>query len=425
MASNPDIKANIEQIEKAVYGKDVRAAIARGLEICYDYTSGEAADEAAARANEAAARVEAITEESQEALDEINRAISNFGNVVKVSPTEPTEPQNKIWIQPNGDTEYKVATFAAYETLWRRMNEVESTYEQGHGGIISVSMDTSYLDNDEPLKRRYVVSYSDGTTGEFFVNDGPTGERGPVDTVTAVKPFFCKQTPSEFTGVPPIEFQDNMPDNLQSGDYLWTISRITYASDTSIYIYSLGRMGQNGQDGSGAVHSIAIGANGTPMVGNVQLPVDTSPTTNSGNLLTSGAIYTALQTLATNVKNSPVFTGTPTAPTPATSENSTRLATTAFVHSLIQESGGSSGGGGGNAVMTCREVTMNSTSLEVVIENVTSNTYCLFSGIQPGDFTSELAWETTDNGMLILTTAVAPATPVTFTVILLETSAGS
>lgn len=40
---------------------------------------------------------------------------------------------------------------------------------------------------------------------------------------------------------------------------------------------------------------------------------------------------------------SPSFTGSPTAPTPSTSTDSTRIATTAFVHSLLSSSGDSSG----------------------------------------------------------------------------------
>jgi hypothetical protein len=44
--------------------------------------------------------------------------------------------------------------------------------------------------------------------------------------------------------------------------------------------------------------------------------------------------------------NSPVFTGTPTAPTPTIGDDSSQIATTAFVTDAIAASGGGGGGGG-------------------------------------------------------------------------------
>ena len=76
MAVNPEITENVRQVRNATYGKDVREAIARGLEICYGFTSGETAMEAADRANAAAEVVEAITDESREALDDLEEAIT-------------------------------------------------------------------------------------------------------------------------------------------------------------------------------------------------------------------------------------------------------------------------------------------------------------------------------------------------------------
>ena len=55
--------------------------------------------------------------------------------------------------------------------------------------------------------------------------------------------------------------------------------------------------------------------------------------------MTLDSVITSIQTNKANV-NSPTFTGTPKAPTPSNSDNSTRLATTAYVRSYISSQGG-------------------------------------------------------------------------------------
>ena len=49
---------------------------------------------------------------------------------------------------------------------------------------------------------------------------------------------------------------------------------------------------------------------------------------------------------------SPVLTGTPTAPTPATADNSTKIATTAFVQAVVADLGG---GGRGSIVVSAEQ----------------------------------------------------------------------
>ena len=165
MATSQEIIDNVKKIRNAAYGKEVREAIAKGLEICYGYTSGEAADIAADRANRAAAAVEESISSAAAATESVQSALGNLDSIVQVSQTQPSAAQNKIWIQPQDETEYKVATFAAYEALWSRMNEVNTVYEQGHGGVVSITLDESYVDLSDLLKKRYVVAYSDGTSG--------------------------------------------------------------------------------------------------------------------------------------------------------------------------------------------------------------------------------------------------------------------
>ena len=50
---------------------------------------------------------------------------------------------------------------------------------------------------------------------------------------------------------------------------------------------------------------------------------------------------------------SPALTGTPTAPTPATADNSTKIATTAFVQAVVADLGG----GGGSIVVSAEQPT--------------------------------------------------------------------
>jgi hypothetical protein len=57
--------------------------------------------------------------------------------------------------------------------------------------------------------------------------------------------------------------------------------------------------------------------------------------------------------------NSPAFTGLPTAPAPANNSNSTQIATTAFVRTLIAEGGGGGGGGGASELNDLLDVSIN------------------------------------------------------------------
>ena len=69
------------------------------------------------------------------------------------------------------------------------------------------------------------------------------------------------------------------------------------------------------------------------------LTFDSTPTANSNNPVKSSGIKTALDAKAPLA--SPALTGNPTAPTQSTDNNSTRIATTAFVQNAISASGGS------------------------------------------------------------------------------------
>ena len=414
MAIDPEITRNVELVRNATYGKDVREAIARGLELCYGYTSGETADEAARRANAAAEAVEGLIDDSQQAVHDVQEALLDLDHIVEVSQDTPTYSTNKIWIQPQDNTEYKIASFAAYETLWSRMNEIDSTYQQGHGGVVSITLDDSYYDPTYGTRRKkYIVSYSDGYGDEFYILDGEKGDSGPVDQIVGTDIFYYKMKNSMFSPTPPTTGWSSSLPSLEEGDYLWTITRITYSSGAEAVLYGLNRMGMNGADGrdgvdgSGAVDSVAIGNNGTPMVGAIKLPTDDVPTQDSQSLVRSGGVYSAVSNLAP--KTNPAFTGVPTAPTADLGTNTTQIATTAFVNNAVNQS-----------LHRQVELTMNSTELNYQDASITENTYCLFAGINPSSFPDSLSWVTTE-GSLVLYTATAPTSPVTFTVVLFET----
>ena len=406
MAISQEIIENVRQIRNAAYGKEVREAIARGLEICYGYTSGEAADVAADRANRAAAVVEESISSAAAATAAVQSALNSLESIVQVSQAQPVAEQNKIWIQPQDDTEYKVATFAAYEALWDRMNEVNAVYEQGHGGIVSIALDNNYVDPSDLLKKKYVVTYSDETSDEFFVSDGQRGAIGPTDSIESTNIYYKKVESGSFTPTPPVSYSSSLP-TLNEGDYLWTITEIVYTSGAKAYLYGLSRMGINGRngiDGSGAVHSIAIGENGEALVGHVELPVDDSPVSGSGNLLTSGGIYTALQDYAPVA--GPAFTGIPTAPNPSAGDNSTQIATTKFVSDSLS-----------TAKHKKIELILTSSSVIYGDLSITEDTYCMFPEFEGDLNVYSLAWETTA-GQLRVTANAAPSSPKIITAIL-------
>lgn len=71
---------------------------------------------------------------------------------------------------------------------------------------------------------------------------------------------------------------------------------------------------------------------------------DATPTLNSQNLVTSGAVAAADEALSERLDDvdagkapvaSPTFTGTPKAPTPTSGDDSTKIATTAFVQAAL------------------------------------------------------------------------------------------
>lgn len=279
------ISNSVEAIRNAVYGKDVRNAIANGIELCYNYVSGQEAMDAAIRATEAVDRLQTVVDNSEETLNDLNDAVESANNLVVVSETQPTDPGNKIWIKPRADTEYRIATFEAYSELWDRVNAMNNVYEQGHGGIVSVDLDENYEDED-PYKKKYVITFSDGTTSNIFLSDGRTGSMGPIDTIESINLYYCKGVINNgvLVKTPPTTGWTTEIPNLSGGDYLWSQTLLTYSSGRISYLYGLSRQGT---DGSGSMNSVKVGQNGAVMTGDVVLPFDYIPTAGHVDYLVS------------------------------------------------------------------------------------------------------------------------------------------
>lgn len=402
MAASSTFTNLIKQIRNAIYGKDVREAIANAIEICYDSSSGDVALDAADRANQAAANANTISQTIDGKLSDIDNGLMNLNNIVKVSDDEPVEDQNKIWVKRNDTTEYKLPTFAAYEELYRQVQTFMTDYSQGHGSIDSIAKNTAYSNPYDPLEREFVITYSDGVIERIHLHDGETGPRGPRDIVTNVEIWYARgEVNGVFTGQPPVDGWQNTIPEIEPGKYLWIRSVLAYESGAQSYIYSLSRMGVNG---TGAVNSVAIGPSGSVMDQDVKLPIDSVPTANSGNLMTSGDIYIALQHLL----QSPALTGTPTAPTAADGDDSQQIATTAFVSAALDA-----------FPFACKRlhVTMTSSPFVYQSADISENTYCLINGAG----STALAWSTSA-GTLTITSSNLPSGGRSFDVVLVNTS---
>ena len=400
MASNSTFNALIEKIRTAIYGKDVREAIANSIEICYDSASGDVALDAADLANAAAANADTISQNISSRLSDLDDGLATLDSIVKISDTQPTETANKIWVQPQDDTEYKIPTFAAYEALWSRVQDFADTYQQGHGGVVSIAENAAYSNPENALEREFVITYSDGTTATIHLQDGATGATGPVDQISSTAIWYHAgvMNNGNLVQTPPESGWTNTIPTIDSGGYLWARTVVTYTSGAQAYIYALSRMGT---DGSGAVNSVAIGSSGAALTGDIVLPVDSSPAANSGNLMTSGGIYLALQ----NATVSPALTGTPTAPTASVGTNTTQLATTAFVNTALDKKA------------KLISVSMSSSPYVYQDSDITENTYCMFNGT----ISVALTWVTA-SGSLTITADSVPSGGLTFDAILITPS---
>ena len=109
------IAQDIAAIRGAAYGKDVREAIAHGIEQCYtDVTnSSTLANTAANSANSAASSANSAATKANQAAQTVDDKVDE---IVLVQNTQPTSERNKIWVKPESD-EYKVPTWEEFQEL--------------------------------------------------------------------------------------------------------------------------------------------------------------------------------------------------------------------------------------------------------------------------------------------------------------------
>ena len=130
------IAQDIAAIRGAAYGKDVREAIAHGIEQCYsDVTNSKTlAENATASANQAASSANQNSQAANQAAQAANTAAQtvdnkvaeSVGNIILVQDTQPTQTDNKIWVKPESD-EFKVPTWEEFQELSAKVDELMNT----------------------------------------------------------------------------------------------------------------------------------------------------------------------------------------------------------------------------------------------------------------------------------------------------------
>lgn len=122
------IAQDLIAIRSAMYGKDVREAIAHGIEQCYSDVSAAktVADDSADAANEAA---ELANDKANLANEAVTTIDDKIDDIVLVQADQPESSTNKIWIKPESD-EYKVPTWDEFQALSAKVDELIAWKEQ-------------------------------------------------------------------------------------------------------------------------------------------------------------------------------------------------------------------------------------------------------------------------------------------------------
>lgn len=118
------IARDVRAIREAVFGRDVRGAIADGIEQCYADVSASqtVADGAATAANEAATLANQKAQAAEQAVNTLEQRVDD---VILVQSTQPTSETNKIWVKPENE-EYKVPTWDEFQNLVNRVAQLEA-----------------------------------------------------------------------------------------------------------------------------------------------------------------------------------------------------------------------------------------------------------------------------------------------------------
>ena len=131
------IAQNVQQVRRAVYGEEVREAIADSIEQCYaDVSNAKTiADDSIENlteviipnATEVINNASAAVNNANEAVERANQAVDNIDDIVLVQAEEPDSETNKLWIKPQSN-EYQVPS-------WEEFSELKSTVESINADI--------------------------------------------------------------------------------------------------------------------------------------------------------------------------------------------------------------------------------------------------------------------------------------------------
>jgi len=114
------IARDVRAIREAVFGRDVRGAIADGIEQCYADVSNSRtiADGATESATNAANLANQKAMAADAAAQNLDRKVED---IVLVQESQPSSDTNKIWVKPESD-EYKVPTWDEFQELSDRVD---------------------------------------------------------------------------------------------------------------------------------------------------------------------------------------------------------------------------------------------------------------------------------------------------------------
>ena len=130
------------------------------------------------------------------------------------------------------------------------------------------------------------------TDYDWFQWKGDTGATGAAATITSQAVEYLSS--SSGTVVPEGSWTTTVP-VVASGDYLWTRTKVTYNSGTTVTSYSVGYMGVNGSGAVSTVNSINPDGNGNVALTAADIPTSDSTSVQSHITSIEGDIST-LQT---------------------------------------------------------------------------------------------------------------------------------
>ena len=338
MAENTEaIRTSINNVLTQSSVKEVVNAVATGIESCLDNAaSASSISESMRIINEIDEKSNVVNDFGDKLFD-INNKISQSSNIIISDQIRPNSSNNVIWIRPQSNTEYRMAGFNAFSSLWNLVEEINSVYSNGHGGVVSISNDTSYVDENETTIpeanrriKQLIIRFSDGFEGKILYVCAEGQLETVIGTGAVVEYAKGEFDNGEFVKTPPSakSWLSSFPE-LEPGDYLWIRATSLLKSGNLRVIYSVGRFGHTGYNN---VLSFTIGNDGSRQTSEAVIPLDAYPSEDHYQyVVSSDGIWREANNFRDNVE----FINSPTALTPSSTDNTTKLATTEFVNRAV------------------------------------------------------------------------------------------